>query len=237
MKKKILIVLLVISIFLIGILTIFKITNKVNDEEEKITNDNIHNVKRPSLDNIKVLDICKDLDNCNFDENLYGDLTFEYDNSKIQEWIKKINKETYSYYDETINSKTNSEECMTIKDVYNYRLVTNSYFNNYIGDDYISLSIRRIKNDLCTNEILMLPTEVIIYNKSSDKIVLEDELKSELNLTDDFIKEKIKNSIESFTDVPNGYDFSNYVLYFDITGSLLAEYYLDGKNYAATILY
>ena len=41
MKKKILIVLLVISIFLIGILTIFKITYKVNNEEEKI--DYIHN--------------------------------------------------------------------------------------------------------------------------------------------------------------------------------------------------
>ena len=235
MKKKIFLVILIILILIMAILIYIRVTyNKNNSTKNNIV----------ELSSIKTVSFCNDRNNCNVVEDTFGDLKINFDYQEIQQWITKVNQETNQRYQETITSNTdNDETCNNVKDIYNYKFSNKTYYDIYVGDKYISVSLVRIRKNLCTDEIEQIPRKTLIYNIKKQKCITRDELKSELNLTDDMIKEAINNNINNINDLsdfnfPIEEDYSNYFLYFNNDGSLLVEYYQtsDQSYYSAVVL-
>lgn len=234
MKKKILITILIILLLLTCIINYIKINNK----KETIQN-TTEKIKEPEIVSFKEVLFCKNKEICPITiENKYGELTFDYNDDSIQQWITKINQESENYYQESINSTTNNEICTNVKDIYNYQFIYRSYYINYIGEKYISLSTSRTKFDLCNNTMEELPKKTFLYDIKSKKQITQKELQKELNLSDNFIIEKIKTNIQSLDlTAPETFNYSDFTLYYDSFGNLLAEYRLPTKrNYSATII-
>jgi hypothetical protein len=91
MKKKILIIILISTLILIGLITYLKLTypKKPSNYPPQAQ------INEPTLINTKTINICKKEPNCPYkNKNIYGDISFEFDNQEMQNWIKEINKET-----------------------------------------------------------------------------------------------------------------------------------------------
>lgn len=235
MKRRILLIILTILLTITTIITYLKFNYKpINTKQDKVIEFEIK-----SIENIE---LCKNKNKCDKTEDIYLQLKYEFDNNEMQQWITKTNKKTEQDYQEAINSNVLDETCINVKDIYNHKYNNKIYYNNYNGDKHISLSVKRLKKNLCTNETKELPTETFIYSKEKQRQITQEELKEELNITDNIIKESIKKHIENIntshnTNIPIEI-YQNYNLYYDLTGSLLIEFYQESEQsyYSAVIL-
>ena len=227
MKKRILIIILILLILSTIFITYLKITSNKKTINKTTTINDI------TYETIQQIEICKEQQNCPIlSETRYEKLIFDFNNEEVQEWINKINQEIETNYQNDINYN-----CPTNQDKYNYTKVTKAYNINYINDTYISLSIKRMKYDFCTNNNEELPTETLLFNQKKNKVITQDELKTELNLTHEKVKESIIKNIDDLNQkVPEDFDYTNYHLYYDVTGCLLAEYQLPNKEYYSAIV-
>lgn len=232
MKKKILLITLIILILPFISIIYLKISSTKNTEETPIT------IVEPKLELSKTLELCKDKNKCPIiSENIYADLVLNINSKEVQQWINKINQETENYYQETISSNILDGTCPNTQNIFNYKVATKTHHINYSNDKYISISVQRIKYNLCNNTKEQLPTEILLYSREKNKKITQEELKEELNLTNDTIKEAIKaNANDLNTPITENFNYENYKLYYDITGCLLAEYQLDNDYYSAIVI-
>ena len=186
MKKKNKIIIVGIIILLIAVLVsiiLLKVVklNAKNDDGYFFSFDQKYTIK-----------ICKSNDCKVSNEIKYDILELKNDIPELKSTIKKINDETITYYNETKNSKLDSEECANVKDIYKYRNITKTFFSNYESDKYIVISVNRIHQDLCLEKSINYSQDVYIYDKINKKIISEKEFKERENITDDLINTAIQ---------------------------------------------
>lgn len=231
MKNKlfVIVILVILVVFLFSVVFIkYRYENSKNEFK-----------KLESFSEIKFVDLCQSEDNCGKVEDVYETFEYSYDDEKIQNWIKKINQDTESLYQEAINSNTNGEDCFEVRDIYKYKFSNKIYYYIYNNDEYISLAVERLKINLCTKENVQSSVETFIYSKFRGQQITQEEFINELGLDDIFIQTTIENNILEFDFMnDNTKDaLSNYKLYFDYDGNLMVGYYynLDNSYYSAVI--
>lgn len=235
MKKRILIVILILLILITISISILKITNQMNQNTKE------EQTPLATLTSIKEVQLCIDENNClTSSKDFYANLKYENNNKETQQWIKKINEETENYYQESINSNTSNQNCsQEIKDIYKHSISIQNIYEVYNGKKYVSLSITRIKKNLCTKEYETIPIKVFLYNQQTKKETTQEQLKKDFNLTDTIIKEKIEENITEInnhtkTNLTIEDTFQNnsltYTLYINQFGELLASYYQNANN-------
>lgn len=236
MKKKFLITILIILISTLILITYTKIHfSKTNNHSQLNTTKT--EFTKPKIKLIKTEKFCKDETNCPlYAENIYAQLTFDIKNKEIQQWIDKTNQQTTNYYEEAINSNTETEICNTTKDIYTHRLNTITDYIINIGKEYISLSVKRTKYDLCTKKVNESPYETLLFNIKKNKIITQDDLIKELNLSEELIKNSILQNARILNqEIPLDFNYSNYNLYYNSLNELLVEYQLNNQYYSAII--
>ncbi len=235
-KKIIYALLILLIILIISLVFIVVMPNKKENQKQ---------IDPFSLENIEKIQMCTN-DNCpNIKENIYADISYDSDIASLQERIKKINQDTKNYYNQSKKSNMNDASCENVKNQYTHSIMTDTEYITYTGKKYISISVKRITGNICTDEIKHLPIETYIFNIDTKKEITSQQLKKELGITDEQIISSISTNIEELNK-NNNTNFTineviennnDYTLYYNTLGKLCVEYYQksDDSYYSALI--
>ena len=235
MKKKI----MSIVVFCIGLLMIgggiFYIV--YNTDHKKPLPKNAY-----ELTDGKSIDVCINPDGClNMGTDTYANITYNIDNKDIQDTLKKVNEETNMLYQKAINSDMSAPECQAYTSWYEHRYRSNMLYYSYTGDDFISFFIQRMNQDLCVEGSEEYQYEFYYYDINKRKFLTEQEVMEKENITDSDIKDDIRESVKGLSEI-TGIDYnvdniiSNYHLYYNNDGNLIASYYTPEDNSISTAL-
>lgn len=231
MKKKIIIISsIVVGVILIGLLLFFLLRDGGNNGELPSSFE---------LTNTKEEHACKDDNNCPVEsKSIFADISFETSDPKLKNAIDDINKETWKYHSDMVNSNMNDPFCADTKDLFNYSYsVVNRYYF-YSNEKYISVGVGRTATKVCNGVSTGIQVKPVIYDKASKTILTQKEFRDALGVTNDMVYKVINdnidmlNAIESFTI--NKKDDYDYVLFYNTLGELTISYYLD--NYGTYLV-
>lgn len=227
--KKLLIILLIILAILIVITIASLIILLTQDKKEK---------SDYKLDGLKEFSMCVDENNCPLPGGraTYAYMEMDTNIKVINDKLTSINKDTEKYYKKAKNSDMKSSECAENSKYFTHSFHTNNQYYQYENNNYISIGVKRVTYNLCTNESKSLKPEIYIYDKKTDKIINQDSFKKQLNMTEENIKSSINFYIMQLENLgantftledtyKNGKQETG--LFYDVTGEL----YIYFKNY------
>lgn len=236
MKKKIFpIVLMVIGIGLIALGLIS--TNKILDKTKKPKKLEGYDIKETST-----LTTCID-ENCEYKmEDLYADISYDYDSDTLQKAIKELNENTQKYY-KIAKESTIDASCQATNPSANQNsLRIKSDYNTYSDGKVITLNIKRTKINICTNEKESFQSENYVYDIEDDKMLSLEETKTKLNITNQDIHTAIKSANENFAleyniTITTREEYTDIKIYYNTAGDLYLSYYVDElKEYMQALL-
>lgn len=236
MKKKITsIVLFCIGLLMIGG-GIFYIVYNINQKNPLPKNSY-------KLTDGKSIEVCINPDGClNMGTDTYANITYNIDNKDIQDTLEKVNKETEELYQKAINSDMSDPECQAYTSWYEHRYRSNMLYYSYTGDDFVSFFIQRMNQDLCVEGSEEYEYEFYYYDINKNKFLTEQEVMEKVNISDEDVKDAIRESVKGLSEITGvDYDINNiisdYHLYYDSDGNLIASYYApeDRAIYTALV--
>lgn len=194
----------------------------------------------------------KYLINCRKDENddeclpisnsRYSTLHLKNNYSALDKKVDEINKETDRLYKSALESDTNKDDqCDSVKDLYKYRYLDETYYDTFEDDKYSTVAVRRSRYDACYSVYSNMEMEIYIYDIKKKKIVSQDEFIKSLNVSDKEIDDAINKDLNFFkerfdeiytVDVESGKE-----LYYDNYGDLKVSYRFaeSGEIYSSTV--
>ena len=203
--------------------------------------------KEANIQSERIVDYCVVPNECPHPvPSTFADVTYETKNKEFNDWLEKVNKETDAYYEETKKSNTNDSACSEVKNVYKHSIRNVVNYSLYTGEKYVSVSVHRFSQNLCTGDITPIATETFIYDQENDKKTTKEELLENLNLTEKDIEKAIQNNID-YTNktsskkntIEDTYKDGklNYNIYYNSMGELIVEYYQksDETYYSAVL--
>ena len=236
MKKKITsIVLFCIGLLMIGG-GIFYIVYNINQKNPLPKNSY-------KLTDGKSIEVCINPDGClNMGTDTYANITYNIENKDIQDTLEKVNKETEELYQKAINSDMSDPECQAYTSWYEHRYRSNMLYYSYTGDDFVSFFIQRMNQDLCVEGSEEYEYEFYYYDINKNKFLTEQEVMEKVNISDEDVKDAIRESVKGLSEITGvDYDINNiisdYHLYYDSDGNLIASYYApeDRAIYTALV--
>lgn len=191
----------------------------------------------------KSIEVCINPDGClNMGTDAYANITYNIDNKDIQDTLEKVNKETEELYQKAINSDMSAPECQAYTAWYEHRYRSNMLYYSYTGDDFVSFFIQRMKQDLCVEGSEEYEYEFYYYDINKHKFLTEQEVMEKVNISDEDVKDAIRESVKGLSEITGvDYDINNiisdYHLYYDSDGNLIASYYApeDRAIYTALV--
>lgn len=229
MKNKIFPIILIaigISLIVIGLISTNKILNKAK-VPKKLEG---YDIKETST-----LTTCID-ENCEYKmEDLYADISYDYDSDILQKAIKELNENTQKYY-KIANESTIDASCQaTIPTANKNSIRIKSDYNTYSDGKVITLNIKRTKINICTNEKESFQSENYVYDIEDDKMLTLEETKDKLNITNQDIHTAIKNANDNFvveynTPIITKEEYADIKIYYNTAGDLYVSYYVDELN-------
>lgn len=187
-KKIITILIIIIGISLIGI-GIYLGKNKI----KPTTTQNKLTYKLIPLSEIK---ICKEETNCSIEQNGYYKLEYNTNIKAIDDIVEKINEETNKYLENTKKSNTQKDTCLDTTNSYNYRTMTFTDYHIYSSKKLINITVHRKTNDLCTNKTEKSMVKTYYYDRTTNKLLSQQEVKEKEQIKLQEVEEKIKEDIE-----------------------------------------
>ena len=167
------------------------------------------------------------------------------DIKEINKIVDKINKDTDKYYKMIKNSNLNAKECETVKDKYNYRKRIDTDYNSYTNKDYITISVKRIITDVCTNKVQDQQVESYIFDRKQNKMLSQKEFRNKIKLTNKQIDIIIKGN-DNYLKLRRGLKLSpenayrngkrDIKLFYNTAGDLLLSYYQSETDSYYTVL-
>lgn len=220
MKKNNKIIIVLIILLLVLLLSGIVVYNVFHKEEDTFF----------QYDQKYTIENCK-TDDCKMPREIkYDLLELKTEIPELDSAIETINQKTIDYYNQTKNSNLNSEVCVQVKDLYNYRFITLSFFSNYETDKYMTIAVSRQHKDMCTGEKTTDPTEVYIYDKNRKKIITDDEFRTQEKITEEIILKSIQHYNED--NGKNCIIKNDSKLYYSVDGELIISAYDDtSKSY------
>lgn len=195
--------------------------------------------QRYSFGETKESDLCISPDNCPIIQNEYSTLDFKTDIKKVDDIVKKINKETEDYYQKSIKSDMSDPSCSSKKDIFKHSFSVHSDFYIFENDNFISIAVERILLNLCTDTSEQTQLETYFYDKKSKKILTQEEIKQKFDIYEERITTTIKNNIAKLnedSDSKLSYEETykdgkqDYILFFDRDGNLCISYLQNTEN-------
>lgn len=191
----------------------------------------------------KSIEVCINPDGClNMGTDTYANITYNIDNEDIQDTLEKVNKETEELYQKAINSDMSDPECQAYTSWYEHRYRSNMLYYSYTGDDFVSFFIQRMNQDLCVEGSEEYEYEFYYYDINKNKFLTEQEVMEKVNISDEDVKDAIRESVKGLSEITGvDYDINNiisdYHLYYDSDGNLIASYYApeDRAIYTALV--
>lgn len=237
-KKKLIIFVVIILLVSVFGITIFVIKNnpkkpKEPDKEVKTILSDSEDQYGFSYVNKKRLDVCKDKDNCNVVEPLVLTLKSESKIEEVQSIVKQINQKTEEYEKIFENSTTEEPTCQSVQNIYKHSLMPETKYEMYQNENILSMTVFRYQTNLCTREYANIPIEVYVYDKNNNKILTQEEIAANNNITYDYIKEQIskkilelqaENTPRTIEDVYTENGLIKYTLYYNNMGELIASF-------------
>lgn len=200
--------------------------------------------KNYTLEPITEISICKDKNNCRIQQDNYYKLIYNTDIEILNNIIKKINSDTNKYLEETKKEKANASSCQNVKDLYNYNKMIYTNYYIYQNKDLISITVKRTKEDLCTNFQKEEGSDVYIYSIASKKVLTQKEFRELLRIDDSKIQEAIEQDIkvqENLSMLPpteqqeKTEDYQEK-LFYNNDGNLLLTYKYNNLVYTTTFI-
>jgi len=218
MKKKILIIIAIISVCLIVLgIIVFNFSNNGEPYELK---------EKYRIQN------CKS-DTCPIaSDMIFAQMKYNTDISEIKEVVNKVNDDTNKFYKQVINSKMNDKRCNLARGLYKYSESVVSDYNSYTNDGYITFAVKRTVINVCTNETNDLQVKSYIYDRNKKKFISSDILMDQLNISFEQIQVSILGNnyiLHKTSKMDFESAIKDYVLYYDTVGNLIASYY-DSKD-------
>lgn len=238
-KRKVLLVILFFLIFLTCGLIFLKFNYSSIFEKNSVIKVSNYDEKR--------IEMCAEPGNaqCRFNEVIFYKINFETKKEKLKNKIDEINAETDKYYNKSLNSNMDSDECKENADIYSHSESTSSIISTYNNDELINLFVYRIESNICTGDINKIRPESYIYDFEKDDFISQEEFMKKYNISEEMVQNAIINNNQSLSENTNmdllieeSYDNDgklDYILAYDNMGALQAWYYskkLDNYNVA-----
>lgn len=191
--------------------------------------------------------MCVDPSNaqCRFNEISYYKINFETEKEKLKNKIEEINADTDKYYNKSLNSNMDSDECKENADIYSHSESTTSLISTYNNDELINLFVYRIESNICTGETNKIRPESYIYDFEIDDFISQEDFMKKYNISEEMVKTAIISNNQALGENADMYLATeenhdsegklDYILAYDNMGTLQAWYYskeLDNYNVA-----
>lgn len=230
-KKKFLKITLIILILITILFTAFYLYISIKPTTTKSNNSSQTNEDTFKIEKIS-LDLCKQKDNdqCSkYKNDTLRYLTLNKSYPKLNEEIQKINSLVDEKYNDAIQSNLNSNECLDVKNIYNYRNIYIMSEIIYESDHLIGISYEIYGTDICTKKALYPSFNSYVYNIDEDKFLTQQEVLDLYKITDKDISKAIQENISYWNHLSStNYtqeDFdTNYKLSISYDGTLEITY-------------
>lgn len=231
-KKQILLIIIPIVLIVVGVIfTIFPLSKK-----------ELPTIKNYGLEETKKIVTCYSPDCKNSIEDIYANMSYDYESDLLQEKIRKINQDTADYYNLVINSTTEEKTCSSIRNYNKHSLRVSNHYHSYTTDQLISISVKRSKINICTDDVEAYQTEAYIYDIAEDKLLSVEETMKTLGITQKDIMEAIENTNKAFAEstgktIVTKEHYDDIALFYNTVGKLYVSYFIDEINdyYSAPI--
>lgn len=190
-------IIMIISAFLL------KGTNNSSSENSERYNLKNNTYKDISLINKKDINNCKNIDNCNLIRGSIPTIKLNSPNEVLENIIKEENALNNQYYQEFINSTMQDDACKDLLDKYKHSIYPEIIVDVYSNKNISTLSIKRSKLNVCTNEYQTELTKSYIYDYKQKALLTKEQILQQNNLTYDDIVKTIKKSINNIAEVNN----------------------------------
>lgn len=233
-KKTLIIIISGLIVVITVLLYIFVFQNRNNN----VTGENEY--KPGTVKEQKLLQPCKDTSDCMFGERyIYAHLKFDTGIAQIDDVVKKINEKEDELYTLTVNSTLDNDDCKNVKSNLNFSHYYGAEYYTYESDKYVSIGVTYTSLDLCLNKYTGKQATAYIYDKTSKKMLTQEEFKNKIKLSDEAIYELIKNNLEFLNNNGSNYKiqdkYKDVVVFFSEDGNLYISFYQsDIDNYLIT---
>lgn len=238
LKILLLLLFLILSSYLIflGYQYFYNFNNNNNKSEDK-NNYNHFNVEGLNFEHCKNE---KD-DRCRYANNTLRYVNIDLPANKIKEVTEDINTIVSEKYNEILNSNLDSDECIEVRDIYNYSKIYMMAEYLYETSNLISIAYELDGINLCTNQSIETLYHSYVYDIKKDEFLTNDDLLVLYNINSNDVKEAITENISSWNTIlstNNSYNDINdkYTLYISSDGSLNAFYTNNTTNKTYTTL-
>ena len=94
-----------------------------------------------------------------------------------------------------MNSKIQNyaNECYYVMEKYNYRYLDSVSITSFKNDNYISIKVNRIVNDLCTKNLDRDDLEIYFYDVKAHKLLNNEEIKKSFSLNEEEFEEIVSD--------------------------------------------
>lgn len=239
MKRPVKFLIFGIIILLLIIFIILFIKKDKNQE----TTTNYNNFK---INEDLKIDNCQENSSCEENIIVYPILEYQGKIKEIKKLVNKINKETKSNYQESLNSSLNQESCQLFQYTFAHSIIFDNTLNWYENGGFIAISKISRRQNICQENANTYATSSYIYDKEEQKILTNKELLKKINITESSVLKKIEKNIKSINNNQStNYKLSNtyqnnqpsYNLFYDNEGILMISYLQKENNQLYIIPY
>ena len=200
-KKKIIIIISIIAALLILLLVGFLVINNFKKKDVDVNKTETKKVLEESEESSEVFTTCGEgtmvVDNCKEGvcdskfENEYCMLKISFSRGTIEQMVNRINEKTFEYYDMSMRSRTEDEECP--EDVRSHYRHSKVVFSTFTGEDtgrYYGIFVTRNIVNICNRNSDSL-LEFYLYDRTLDKEITEDEFLNQQSMTREQVNDVI----------------------------------------------
>ena len=219
MNRKVKITGIIISSILIIILLGIIIYNVVY---LPLTEDKQSTVKHLTLE-YKTIENCYDELNCAVPYSDYPTISTDITTSKLMNILNTLNTKISNLYNKSLNSTyMTSAECVDYSSLYKRSIMGENNLIIYDSDDLLGLTLLSRETNLCTS-VVNEDLDVYIYDVKNDKILTNDDIKEEYDITDSMIISTIEANVNAANEI-NGVNYTtnitDYNLYIESDGTI-----------------
>ncbi|MBQ7105570.1 MAG: hypothetical protein IJN90_06915 [Bacilli bacterium] len=190
MKRKVSILVIVLSIVMIVSGSVMVFLSK-----DKETPDHLPQAIDFKEKDLEIV-LCDDINNCPYaSKHIFKTYIYEGNNPKLINMFDDLNAKSNEYYNNNLNSLLDSNSCSKWAGIFKYDLRYISDYYIYFDDDFLNITVGRMKVNLCTDEVNNLPVQTYTYDIKNDKFLSKEDIITKNDLNDGKIIDAIKEYI------------------------------------------